>query len=697
MTAVHRPSGRPSGLRARIAAILDACVTALSIAAPVVDLLVRLSLAKAFFDPGMLPHIHALDALRSDWAAIAVQVCGPLLLTVGFLVRPVALLMLVLTLVAQAGAPQDIHLFWAALFGWYVVQGAGALSLDHVLGKGLGLSPLPLAGPATAAADWFDRQIAPLYRLALRLWLAAAIVGTVLAPMMLPGMQAGMLPRPVALLAALCLTLGLGTPVVAVVLLAASSGAAAMGLDQGMTIYGPLLLALLGVSGAGRYSLDRLIIAMANRRVAPADDAPHIVIIGAGFGGMACAEGLRHEQARVTLVDQHNFHLFQPLLYQVATGNLSPADIATPIRGVFRDNLGITVLCGTVSGIDPAARRVTVDGRAIPYDTLVLATGASHGYFGHEEWAEYAPGLKSVQDATAIRSRVLDAFERAEATDDPTARAALLTFLVCGAGPTGVELAGAIAELSRNGMDKEFRHIDPSTARILLVQAGPRVLPQFDERLSAFARKSLERLGVEVRVDSRVEAIDAQGVTVNGQHIPAATVLWAAGVVASPAASWLGVKPDRAGRIQVGPDLSVPGLPDVFAIGDTALSLAWNGNPVPGLAAAAKQGGAYVAAVMRARLRGRKPPPPFRYRHQGSLATIGRKSAIADFGWIKLTGALAWWLWGAVHILFLLSMRNRLSVMLGWAWSYFTFGIGVRLITEDRPHPPILPEPSPAP
>jgi NADH dehydrogenase/putative oxidoreductase len=688
---------RGNGLRARIAAVLDACKTALGIAAPLVDLLVRVSLAKAFFDPGMFPHIPVLDVLRSDWAAIAVQVSGPLLLIVGFLVRPVALVMLVLTLLAQVGAPQDQHLFWAALFGWYVVQGAGALSLDHLLGKGLGLSPLPLAGPATAAAEWFDRQIAPLYRLALRLWLAAAVIGATLSPMMLPGMQAGMLPRPVAMLAALFLALGLGTPVVAAVLLAASSGAAMMGLDQGMTVYGPLLLALLGVSGAGRYSLDHLILRAANRRLAPAGDARRIVIVGAGFGGMACAEGLRHEQVRITLIDQHNFHLFQPLLYQVATGNLSPADIATPIRTVFRDDPGITVLCGTVSGIDPAARRVIVDGRAIGYDVLVLATGASHGYFGHEEWAAFAPGLKSVQDATAIRSRVLDAFERAEATADPAARAALLTFLVCGAGPTGVELAGAIAELSRNGMDKEFRHINPAEARILLVQAGPRVLPQFDERLSAFARKSLEGLGVEVRVDSRVEAIDAQGVTVNGQRIEAGTVLWAAGVVASPAAAWLGVQPDRAGRIQVGPDLSVPGLPDVFAIGDTALALAWDGNPVPGLAPAAKQGGAYVARVLRARLRGRKPPPPFRYRHQGSLATIGRKSAIADFGWIKLTGALAWWLWGAVHILFLLSLRNRLSVMLGWAWSYFTFDIGVRLITEDRPHAPGPPEPSPAP
>jgi NADH dehydrogenase/putative oxidoreductase len=685
--ATRDSAHRANRLRTRAAGLLNACRTALRVAAPVVDVLVRVSLAKAFFDPGMLPHLPALDVLRSAWAAIAVQVTGPLLLAAGFLVRAVALLMLVLTLLAQVGAPQDVHLFWAALFGWYVVQGAGPLSLDHLLGKGLGLSPLPLAGGATAAADWFDREIAPLYRLALRLWLAAAIVGAVLAPTMLPGMQAGLLPRPAALLAAACLALGLGTPVVAGVLLVASSGAAAMGLDQGMTIYGPLLLALLGVSGAGRYSLDRLIVGAVNRQPKLPDDAPHIVIVGAGFGGMACAEGLRHERARVTLVDRQNFHLFQPLLYQVATGNLSPADIATPIRGVFRDDPAIGVLCGSVTAINTEGRRVTVDGRPLAYDALVLATGATHGYFGHEEWAAYAPGLKSIQDATAIRSRILDAFEQAEATSDPAARSALLTFLVCGAGPTGVELAGAIAELSRNGMDKDFRNIDPAKARILLVQAGPRVLPQFEEHLSAFARRTLERLGVEVRTDSRVEAIDAAGATVNGEAIAAGTVLWAAGVVASPAATWLGTPADRAGRVQVGPDLSVAGAPDVFAIGDTALSLAWDGKPVPGLAPAAKQGGAYVAKVLRARLRGQKPPPPFRYRHQGSLATIGRKSAIADFGWIRIKGALAWWLWGAVHILFLLSLRNRISVMFGWAWSYFTFDIGVRLITEAPAHP----------
>ena len=364
---------------------------------------------------------------------------------------------------------------------------------------------------------------------------------------------------------------------------------------------------------------------------------------------------------------------------------LSPADIATPVRGLFRDHPRLRVLCGTVSGVDVVRRCITLNGRILPYDVLVLATGASHGYFGHEEWAAAAPGLKSVEDATSIRSRIFAAFERAEAADDPVVRNTLLTFLICGAGPTGVELAGAIAELAHHGMEKEFRNFDPASARILLVQAGPRILPQFADRLSVFARASLESLGVEVRVDSRVEAIDADGVVVNGERIAAATVLWAAGVVASPAATWLGLEPDKAGRINVGADLSVPGLPDVFAIGDTALALAWDGQPVPGLAPAAKQAGAYVAFVLRARLRGGKLPPPFRYRHQGSLATIGRQSAVADFGRVKLTGALAWWLWGAVHILFLAGPRNQFSVVLGWIWSYFTFRVGVRMITATVP------------
>ena len=591
--------------------------------------------------------------------------------------------MLVLTLRAQfSGAAQEEHLFWAALFGWYVVRGPASLSLDRLLSKGMKHSPLPLATLAIAAGDWVNRAIGPLYVLAIRLWLAAALAAPALPHAMLPAMQGGMLPSRLLIIGAVLLALGLCTPVVAAVLFVAGCGMAMAGSGHGMAIYEPLLLALLGASGAGRYSLDHLIGRWARRAVRLHSDIPNVVIVGAGFGGMACAAALRHEPVRVTLIDRENYHLFQPLLYQVATAALSPADITTPVRAAFRNNARMRVLRGTVTAVDAAARRVIADGRAIPFDTLVLATGATHGYFGHEEWAVYAPGLKSVPDATTIRSRILDAFEKAEATEDAALQRKLLTFLICGAGPTGVEMAGAIAELAHNGMAKDFRNFDPASARILLVQAGPRVLPQFGERLSAVARSSLEALGVEVHTDSRVELIDGDGVVVNGERIAAGTVLWAAGVVASPAAAWLGAEADRTGRIRVGPDLSVPGHPDIFAIGDTALSLAWDGQPVPGLAPAAKQGGAYVASVLRAGLRGRKPPPPFRYRHQGSLATIGRRSAVADFGRVKVTGAAAWWLWGAVHVFFLVGVRNRLSVMLGWVWSYFTFDVGVRLITQ---------------
>jgi putative oxidoreductase len=464
-------SHRRDEWRTQLAAVFDASATVLRLTAPLVDLLVRLSLAKAFFAPGMLPSSDLFESVQTGWPPIIVQVAGPVLLAAGLWVRPIALLMLVLTLLAQtSGPPQDEHLFWAALFGWYVAQGAGPLSLDHVLGKGLGLSPLPLAGRAMAAADWFDRWIGPLYRLLVRLWLAAALAGVSLVPAMLPATASAMLPatasavlpRPWALFAAVLLGLGLGTPLVAAGLLVAGTTIAMVGTAHAMTVYGPLLIALLGVSGAGRYSLDFLIAAWMHRPAPPADDAPRIVIVGAGFGGMACAAGLRRERARVTLVDKHNYHLFQPLLYQVATAGLSPADIATPVRGLFRDHHRLRVLRGQVSGVDVAKRCITVDGRRVPYDVLVLATGASHGYFGHEEWAAIAPGLKSVNDATRIRSRILAAFEQAEATDDPVVRDTLLTFLICGAGPTGVELAGAIAELARHGMEKEFRNFDPA-------------------------------------------------------------------------------------------------------------------------------------------------------------------------------------------------------------------------------------------
>ena len=350
---------------------------------------------------------------------------------------------------------------------------------------------------------------------------------------------------------------------------------------------------------------------------------------------------------------------------------------------MFRTFPHVNVLCGTVSGIDAANRQLTVDGRELRFDYLVLATGASHSYFGHESWAVHAPGLKSVEDATLIRARVLSAFEEAEATEEATERERLLTFLICGGGPTGVELAGAIAELARHGLENDFRRFDPKTARVILVQSGARILPAFSESLSTFARAALERLGVEVRLNSRVEAIDEIGAVVNGARVPAATVLWAAGVIASPAAQWLSAPADSAGRIKVESDLSVPGWPNVFAIGDTAASLAWNGLAVPGLAPAAKQAGEYVASVLRARISGGGVSAPFAYRHKGSLATIGRQSAVADFRWISLTGARAWWVWGAVHIFFLAGLRNRISVFLGWLWSYLTYRVGVQLITGD--------------
>jgi NADH dehydrogenase/putative oxidoreductase len=383
----------------------------------------------------------------------------------------------------------------------------------------------------------------------------------------------------------------------------------------------------------------------------------------------------------VTVIDQTNFHLFQPLLYQVATAALSPGDIAAPVRTLFRNDVGIRVLLGRVTGVDTQRQIVTFNEREIPYDYLVLATGATHSYFGKEGWAPYAPGLKRVEDAIEIRRKILTAFEQAEATGDADRRASLLTFLIVGGGPTGVELAGAIAELARFGMDKEFRMFDPADARVILVQSAPRLLPAFPETLAAIAQRSLEKLGVQVLLGSRVEDIDPDGVVVSGKKILSSTVLWAAGVTASPAAKWLKVDCDSAGRIKVGADLGVPGISNVFAIGDTALSSGWKGKPVPGLAPAAKQGGTYVARQIRARVEARPPRSAFKYRHLGSLATIGRKAAVADFGFVKLWGEPAWWLWGMVHVGFLVGTRNRIATLINWFWAYLTFSGGIRLIT----------------
>jgi NADH dehydrogenase len=424
---------------------------------------------------------------------------------------------------------------------------------------------------------------------------------------------------------------------------------------------------------------------LANPSSASVPDAdPHrVVIVGGGFGGLAAVAGLAGTPVAITLIDRRNYHLFQPLLYQAATASLAPSEIAWPIRHLVHGRREVTTVLGDVRGVDTQTRQVRLAGGLVfPYDTLVLATGARHAYFGHDEWEAYAHGLKTLEDATALRRRILLAFERAECETDARRRAALLTFAIIGAGPTGVELAGTIAELARTTLRPDFRNIDTAIARIVLIEAGPRVLPGFAESLSAYAQGALERLGVELALGQPVTECSAEGVVFGDRKLEARTIIWAAGVMASPAAGWLDAPADRAGRIAVLPDLTVPGHPEIFAIGDTVTASGPDGTPVPGIAPAAKQQGHYVARVIRHRLGGGAAPGPFRYRHAGSLATIGKRAAVIDFGRVKLTGALAWWLWGAAHIYFLIGVRNRLSVILNWLWIHARDQRSARLITR---------------
>ena len=410
---------------------------------------------------------------------------------------------------------------------------------------------------------------------------------------------------------------------------------------------------------------------------------PHrVVIVGAGFGGLEATHRLAGAPVAITLVDRRNHHLFQPLLYQVATASLATSEIAWPIRYLLRGRPEVTTLFATVSGVDAKGKRVLLeDGDALPYDTLVLATGAFHAYFGHDEWEPFAPGLKTLEDATTLRRRILVAFERAERESDPERRAALLTFVIVGAGPTGVELAGTIAELAQDTLPPDFRNIDTHKTRVVLIEAGPRVLAGFPDDLSAYAQRSLEGLGVEVVLGQPVTECSADGVVYGDKQLPSKTLIWAAGVRASPAAEWLDAAADRAGRLQVNPDLTVPGHPDIFAIGDTVVVAGPDGKPVPGIAPAAKQQGRYVAEVIKARLRG-STLPPFRYSHAGSLAQIGKRKAVIDFGRIKLRGALAWWIWGIAHIYFLIGLRNRLQVAISWLWIHARDQRAARLITQ---------------
>ena len=412
---------------------------------------------------------------------------------------------------------------------------------------------------------------------------------------------------------------------------------------------------------------------------------PRVVIVGAGFGGLEAAKALRAAAADVIVIDQQNHHCFQPLLYQVATAALSPADVAWPIRRILRKQRNATVLMAEVRGVDTGKRLVQTDSISVPYDFLVLATGATHSYFGHDEWAEVAPGLKRIEDATRIRRRILIAFERAELTADETERARLLTFVIVGAGATGVEMAGAITEVARQTLAKDFRRIDPKASRIVLIEAGPRIMPALPKNLSDYVQETLAQKGVEVMTSTRVVNCDARGVDLASGRIDAATVIWAAGVIASPAAHWLDAERDRAGRVKVGPDLSVGGRAQVFAIGDTAAAMDQAGQGIPGIAPAAKQMGRYVGHLIAARIAGAPAPRPFRYRHQGDLAAIGRRAAVVKLGRLELRGFLGWLFWSVIHVFFLIEIRDRFVVAFTWLWDYVTFQRGARLITRVPP------------
>jgi NADH dehydrogenase len=415
-----------------------------------------------------------------------------------------------------------------------------------------------------------------------------------------------------------------------------------------------------------------------------ARERPNVVIVGAGFGGIEAAKSLSRAPVDVTLIDRQNYHCFQPLLYQVATAALSPADIAWPIRHILRRQQNATVFMVEVTGVDLTAQRVQIAGDPIPYDYLVLATGATHSYFGHDEWADCAPGLKRIEDATRIRRSLLIAFEQAELTGDEAERQRLLTFVIVGAGATGVEMAGAIAEIALQTLPKDFRRIDPRKSKIVLLEAGPRVLPTFPQELSDYANRAMVRMGVDVRTSTRVESCDRRGVNLDRGRLDAGTIIWAAGVIASPAAQWLAAEHDRAGRVIVGPDLSLPGRPNVFVIGDTASVRDEKRNNVPGVAPAAKQMGRYVGKLIAARVAG-NALPAFRYRHPGDLATIGRRAAVVKLNRVHLKGFIGWLFWSVAHIYFLIGLRHRFIVAFTWLWDYLTLQRSARLITEVRP------------
>ncbi len=699
------------------------------ILAPGMDFIRRLTLAQAFFLSGLVKianwdtalylstHEYPVSWMNPVTAAIigvSIELICPVLLALGLMTRLAALLLLILTAVIQtAYQPVNAQVFWIIIFGYWVVVGANRNSLDYLL-RGLKESALPLAMPLGKLFNFLTIHVAQFYILLMRLWIAAVLYVAGHAAMELMKIsehlqfltyqpQLSVLQMEmtnvwvsfICSIGALCIVLGFGTRIIAflslVVLALITHKVDASTAQVTEFVYWIMLLSIIFFRGPGKYSLDHIIRLNLGKIFPQLDgnltsnlaDLPHVVIVGAGFGGVATAKTLSTTACRITLIDKHNYHLFQPLLYQVATASLSPSDIATPIRGLFRDQSNIRIMLGEVAGVDKTNQNLIMqNGNRFAYDYLVLATGARHSYFGKDEWAAFAPGMKRVEDAIAVRSKLLKAFEAAENCDDPIIQQQLLTFVIVGGGPTGVELAGALAELAHKGMEGEFSRIDPSTAKIYLVEAGPRLLAVMPEDISTYTKTALENLGVTVMTGGRVENIDAEGVIVNGQRIHSLNVIWAAGVQSSPAAQWLSAEADRAGRVKVSKDLSVPECANIYAIGDTVLAEVWNGKPMPGLAPAAKQSGIFVAKHIRAKIEGAKPQKEFSYQHYGSLATIGRQAAVADFGKFRMKGVLAWWFWGMIHVMFLANLQNRISVMIEWFWAYVTFKRSTRLITE---------------
>ncbi len=695
--------------------------------APFIDIAIRIWLALGFFRIGFLKttdpeptiwlftFVQPIPGMTPETAAAVltmIELVAPALLLLGLSTRLAAVALLFSAALLHKAYPAvPDHLYTMLLLAVMVIRGPGPISLDHKFFPSLVSSALPLTGLARQIGNGLSTYIGPVYRAGLRTWLAVVLGASGYA--VVAGMAQSELARferfgvmgleatpgslafaVVLMVCAVPMAVGVATRPVAIILAAALFAIYALGGENGP--FGLMILALgfIAFVGAGVLSIDHLLM-LALRRTFPGlnaqnewlADAPRVVIIGGGFAGIAAALGLRHARAQVTLVDRRNYHLFQPLLYQVATATLSPSDIATPIRALTRDASNCRVALGRVTDIDTDEQLVSMGEKSIPYDHLVLATGAKHSYFGKDEWEPYAPGLKKIDDATEVRREILLAFESAETEDDPTERARLMTFIIVGGGPTGVELAGAIAELARQGMAEEFDAINPADSRIILIQSAPRVLPAMPERLSIKARDALERLGVDVRTGGRVEEIDDRGVVVAGERIDAGTVIWAAGVSASPAGRWVGAERDRAGRVIVDSNLRVPGHANIYAIGDTASCDNGAGAPLPGLAAVAKQQGQYVAKFIGSEIEDRHGPGPFRYRDYGSMATIGREKAVADLRGIQLSGTLAWWLWSVVHVAFMSDARNRLAVVLDWTWSYLTFSRRIRLITGGPPEP----------